>query len=211
MTGSAAGMLTRYVPDWTADERESALASLHTLKRHKDGWTPTKPYQRQLVVSMPTFQPIGLDLKDYIFARDLDQRVYEADSFTLRSGVLTEDPYTGEQVRFRQTDDKSEWYVHIDHVVAVADAWVSGGYRWPLDGPKWVKFCNWPGNLLAVSSSANMAKRDSNAAQWLPGNPKHDWRVRYVMMQIQIKARFNLSASDSEAEMMERVLQDGLQ
>jgi hypothetical protein len=156
---------------------------------------------------MPTFQPIGLDLKDYILARDLDERVYDPDSFTLRSGVLTEDPYTGQPVRFRQSDDKTEWYVHVDHVVAVADAWVSGGYRWPLDGPKWVKFCDWPGNLLAVSSSANMVKGDSHAGLWLPSNPVHDWRVRYVIMQLQVKAHFNLSLSESEAEAIRRVLE----
>jgi hypothetical protein len=44
-----------------------------------------------------------------------------------------------------------------DDQVAVVGAWVSGGYRWPLNGPKWVQFCDWPGNLLAVSSSANMS------------------------------------------------------
>jgi hypothetical protein len=109
---------------------------------------------------------------------------------------------------FRQSDDKTEWYVHIDHVVvAVADAWVSGGYRWPLDGPKWVRFCNWPENLLAVSSSANMAKGDSHAGLWLPSNPVHDWRVRYVIMQLQVKTHFNLSLSESEAEAMRRVLE----
>ncbi|MDR2254044.1 MAG: HNH endonuclease family protein [Bifidobacteriaceae bacterium] len=113
----------------------------------------------------------------------------------------------GKAVRFRQSEDEIEWYVHIDHVVAVADAWVSGGCRWPFDGPKWVEFCNWPGNLLAVSSSANLSKGDSNAANWLPSNPVHDWRIRYVIMQSQVKAHFNLSLSESEAEAMRRLLE----
>ncbi|MDR1189548.1 MAG: HNH endonuclease family protein [Bifidobacteriaceae bacterium] len=206
MADKVPSLLTRFVPDWTAVEVDLALDLLSRLKRHKDGWHPTKKYERQLVVKMPTFQPIGLDLKDYILARDLDERVYDPDSFTLLSGVLSEDPYTGEPVAFRQSEDKSKWYVHIDHVVAVADAWVSGGYRWPLDGPRWVKFCNWPGNLLAVSSWANMSKGDSNAL-WLPSNPKHDWRVRYVIMQLQVKSHFSLSLAESEAEVMLKVLE----
>ncbi|MDR2373184.1 MAG: HNH endonuclease family protein [Bifidobacteriaceae bacterium] len=207
MTGQARALSTRHVPEITADERDLGLAAVgEALRRRVDGWSPAEKYTRQLVVKMPTFKPIGLDLKDYIFARDLDERVYDADSFTPLSGVLAEDPYTGERVGFRQSEDRSQWFVHIDHVVPVADAWVSGGCLWPLDDPRWVQFCNWPGNLLAVSSWANQSKGDSNAAQWLPGNPRHDWRARYVLMQLAVKLRFDLSATESEAEAMLRVL-----
>jgi hypothetical protein len=65
MTKTAVEVLTRFAPNTTKAERNLALKLLSTLKRHDDGWTPTNKYTRQLVVKMPTFQPIGLDLKDY--------------------------------------------------------------------------------------------------------------------------------------------------
>lgn len=108
------------------------------LARRDDGAVPPVSYNRQLVVAMPKFSGINLDLKDYVFARDLDDRVYDADGFTMRSAVLTEDPYSGAQVGFRCSEVKSDWVAHIDHVVAVADAW----NRWALKGPKWRRFCN---------------------------------------------------------------------
>lgn len=43
------------------------------------------------------------------------------------SGTLAE-PYTGRSVAFRKADGDA---VHIDHVVALSDAWRKGAQAWP--------------------------------------------------------------------------------
>jgi hypothetical protein len=59
---------------------------------------------------------------------------------------------------------------------------------------------------LAVSVRANTQKGDRNAAQWLPDNPKHDYRQRLVVLQIGVKARYRLSVTESEKAAMLRIL-----
>jgi hypothetical protein len=148
-----------------------------------------------------------MDVKDMVLARDVDPvgKVYDSDGYTLREAVL-HDPYTGTDVDFRQVKDVADRKIDLDHVVALSDAFTSGGHRWKPDGYTWMNIANDPGNLLAVSQSVNRAKGSRNAALWLPQNPGHDFRGRYIIMQIQIKARYRLSVTRSEAETMTQVL-----
>jgi len=52
----------------------------------------------------------------------------------------------------------------------------------------------------------NAAKGDKNAAHWLPANSMHDFRKRFVTLQVQVKARYKLSVTESEAAAMRQVL-----
>ena len=115
-------------------------------------------------------------------------------------------PYTGERIEFRQLADASKRVVDLDHVVSLANAFVCGAYRWRADGPKWGSFANDPGNIMACGTAVNQSKGARNAAGWLPPNPVHDFRCRLVVLQIQVKARYKLAVTESEAAAMRRVL-----
>ncbi len=59
--------------------------------------------------------------------------------------------------------------MHIDHVVALAEAWGSGARRWNDDTRD--RFANdlvFRGSLRAVSASSNLRKSDQDPAEWLP-------------------------------------------
>ena len=61
-------------------------------------------------------------------------------------------------------------------------------------------FANDPLNLLAVESSLNRQKGDSDAATWLP--PKRDYRCEYVGRQIAVKDKYDLWVKPAEADAM---------
>ncbi|MDR1189390.1 MAG: hypothetical protein LBK95_18390 [Bifidobacteriaceae bacterium] len=125
-----------------AAQTAEAAGLLDGLKRRADGWEPAARYARQLAVTMPTFAQVGLTMKDYILARDLVDREYGPDGFTLRSGLLRECPYSGVEVRFAPAGPEDRSAIHIDHIVSVSDAWDSGGHRWSPKGRNWQRFCN---------------------------------------------------------------------
>ena len=125
----------------------------------------------------------------------------------VKHAVLAEDVYTGKQMVFEQVEDRSEFQIQLDHVVSLSDAFTSGGWWWSPSGYNWANLANDPGNLLAVSRTVNAAKGDKNVAQWLPNNPAHDFRRRFVITQIQIKSRYRLSVTASEAAAIRSLLE----
>src|SRR4051794_8164551 len=62
------------------------------------------------------------------------------------------------------TDDPSG--LHIDHVVALAEAWDSGADQWTPQQRD--EFADYLPNLLAVSAASNLRKSDRDAAEWFP-------------------------------------------
>lgn len=139
----------------------------------------------------------GCDTRNDILTRDLDERVMRGNCVVL-SGVLYPEPYTGNTNVF--TRGKST--IDIDHVVALGNAWVSGGSRLPA--AKREALANDPLNLLAVDFSANRQKGDADAATWLPANKAY--RCAYVARQIAVKAKYVLSVTPAERDAMTRVL-----
>lgn len=67
------------------------------------------------------------------------------------------DPYTGAV----ETDPGR---VHVDHVLALAEAWRQGADTWSDEQRR--AFANDPANLQALSGSVNMRKSDQDGAQW---------------------------------------------
>ena len=63
---------------------------------------------------------------------------------------------------------------------------------------------NDPLNLLAVDGPANEAKRDRDAATWLP--PNKAYRCDYVARQIAVKTKYQLWVTPAEKTAMARVL-----
>jgi hypothetical protein len=120
--------------------------------------------------------------------------------------LLAEDMCAGEAIAFHQEEFKKDWQIQIDHIVSLKDVWPSGGHRWSVKGRNWQRIANDPTNLLPVARSINAAKGNRHAAQWLPDNPKHNFRKRFVVLQVQVKARYRPLATESESAAMREAL-----
>lgn len=141
----------------------------------------------------------GCDTRNDILARDLTDITVD-DRCRVLSGVLFS-PYTGEQISFRRGVDTSA-EVQIDHVVALANAWVTGAQR--LDDTTRTRLANDPLNLMAVDGESNQKKSASDAASWLPQNKAI--RCDYVARQIGVKAAYGLWVTEAESAALARVL-----
>lgn len=100
------------------------------------------------------------------------------------------DPFTGQT--FTNPGD-----LDIDHFIPLAEAHRSGADRWPEQLRR--QFANdlsWPGNLIAVSASANRSKGDRDPAGWLP--PNQEFRCEYVRIWVITKGYWGLTMDDSE-------------
>jgi Protein of unknown function (DUF1524) len=142
----------------------------------------------------------GCDTRDDILLRDLDTPVLQPGSICVVSSGTLDDPYTNRIISFRRGVTSGQ--VHIDHVVALSDAWQKGAQQWTATQS--LAFANDPLNLLAVDAQANLAKGDSDAASWLP--PAHDYRCPYVARQVEVKTRYDLAVTEAEKQAMLTVL-----
>lgn len=188
--------------DTTTSRSLDLLGSLSVSDR-----APKKGYSREMFgqawsddVSV-IFGHNGCDTRNDILRRDLFDSTLKANTHgcVVQSGTLR-DPYTGETIEFTRKPGTST--VQIDHVVALGNAWVTGAQL--LSDEQRRQFANDPLNLLAVSTTANMQKSDSDAANWLPAN--EPFRCAYVARQLQVKARYGLWVTPAEKAAIEQVL-----
>ena len=140
----------------------------------------------------------GCDTRNDILTRDLSGT--EIVNCVVQRGVLS-DPYSGETVQFTR-GPVSSMDVQIDHVVALANAWQTGAFKWSPE--KRERFANDPRNLLAVRGDLNLQKGDGDAATWLP--PRKSFRCEYVERQIDVKAAYQLWVTEPEKAAMMRVM-----
>ena len=145
----------------------------------------------------------GCDTRNDMLRRDLRAIVFKPGTrdCVVASGVLDPDPYTGARIDFVRGETTS-MAVQIDHVVALADSWVSGAFGW--DERKRIAFGNDPLNLLAVDGPTNSRKGAGDAATWLP---RSAFRCTYVARQIAVKAKYDLWVKPAERDAMARVLE----
>lgn len=138
----------------------------------------------------------GCDTRNDVLARDLLEVTRAPGERCEVAGGVLEDPYTGRRIDFERGKTSRE--VHIDHVVALSDAWASGAHGWDRSARQ--AMANDPANLLAVEGRANTDKGASDAAGWLP--PRREYRCAYVGRQILVKATYGLSVTAEEREAM---------
>lgn len=131
----------------------------------------------------------GCNTRQEILRRDLALVELRRNCVVLK-GILA-DPYTGQQVHY-SIRHASE--IPIEHVVSVADAYRSGAKSWTQK--QRITFANDPSNLLATTDTANQAKGDSTADEWLP--PNAAFRCTYVTTQITIKTKYHLTVTSAE-------------
>lgn len=140
----------------------------------------------------------GCDTRNDILTRDLTGVSYRGGSdCVVIAGALT-DPYTGMPVKFVKADADA---VHIDHVVALSEAWQSGADGWS-DSER-LQFANDPANLTATAAGVNLAKSDRDAAEWVPPDPAA--RCWYARTVEDVKARYGLTTDPDEQKALDRM------
>jgi hypothetical protein len=143
----------------------------------------------------------GCDQRNQVLARDMTAvQLRKGSRCVVASGLLL-DPYTGKQINFVRGQGTSE-AVQIDHVVALADAWRTGAQQ--LDPQTRAQMAGDLVELLAVDGPTNGAKRDRDAAAWLPVNKAY--RCHYVARQVAVKTKYRLWVIPAERDAIDRVL-----
>jgi Protein of unknown function (DUF1524) len=112
------------------------------------------------------------------------------------------DPYTGHTLRFTDLKNLSQAEaIQIDHVVPLAEAWVSGARGWSSDRRK--VFANDLDELLAVDGPTNASKGDDDPAAW---RPRKGYQCAYAKHWITVKLRYRLAVDPSEKAALEQML-----
>lgn len=178
---------------------DSALKLLGTLAVKGRG--PKTGYSReQYGPAWADTNRNGCDTRNDILKRDLTSPTFKRGTAgcVVLTGMLA-DPYTRRAIAFVR-GGASE--VDIDHVVALANSWVTGAAPWPFK--KRLAFANDPLNLFGVESAANRQKGAGDAATWLPANKS--FRCAYLARQVAVKSKYHLWVAPAEKAAMSRVL-----
>lgn len=135
----------------------------------------------------------GCDTRNDVLRRDLDTLVVRPGSngCVAQTGWLNE-PFSNERQWFERGVTSSG--IHIDHLVALSDAWQKGAQQ--LTPTQRANFANDPLNLWAVDGGLNMQKGDGDAATWLP--PHKPIRCDYVAAQVAVKHKYTLWVTAAE-------------
>lgn len=112
------------------------------------------------------------------------------------------DPYTGSVLTFDDLKDLSQAQaIQIDHVVPLAEAWVSGADSWSVDRRR--EYANDLDGLLATDGPTNASKGAYDPAAW---RPKKDFQCAYADLWITVKARWDLTVDTSEVMALQDML-----
>lgn len=108
------------------------------------------------------------------------------------------DLYTGIEV----TDPRQ---LDIDHLVALGNAHISGGWAWDLAKKRdYANYLKDADHLIAVTASANRSKSDKSPQDWRPPNP--DYWCEYAADWIRVKRTWELSATPAEWNALQTML-----
>lgn len=148
--------------------------------------------------------------RDLVLDRDLSGTTHKTNG-RVATGTLGPEPYTGGTIHFTQsTTNKDEGGsasnrdggIQIDHVVAYAEAFNSG-LKDRTEKQRDAYYTD-PDVLLAVQSQANNAKKDADAAGWMPSWDA--FRCDYAALQIGIKAKYSLTVDQKEHDALTSTL-----
>lgn len=106
---------------------------------------------------------------------------------------------------FSEWDGATEYdssQVHVDHIVALAEAWDSGAAHWSAGQRD--EFADDRGNLVAVTASSNLRKSDKDAAEWFPSRAEAN--CLWARTTITVKAEWELSVDPAERDALSNLL-----
>ncbi|GAA3530862.1 hypothetical protein GCM10022196_08690 [Aeromicrobium flavum] len=113
------------------------------------------------------------------------------------------DPYTSRHLTFDDLKDpRQAQAIQIDHVVPLAEAWVSGAHAWPDERRE--QFANDLTVLLASDGPTNASKGSGDPAAW---KPRKAFQCTYATHWIDVKHRWGLAVDISEATALTEMLQ----
>ncbi|MGP5218232.1 MULTISPECIES: HNH endonuclease family protein [Micrococcaceae] len=164
------------------------------------GKAPATGYQRNVKFGngFKDFNHNKCDERQDTLKRDMSRVKYKDRKHCQVASGRLNDAYTGRAINWKVKAGS----VDIDHVVALKNAWISGGRK--LSPKQRQALANDPLNLMASAASANRSKGDRNAAEWLPANKR--FRCQYVATQISVKHKYALAVTSAEKSGMSRVL-----
>lgn len=148
--------------------------------------------------------------RDLVLDRDLSGTTHKANG-RVATGTLDPEPYTGGIVHFVQgkankaeggSASATDGGIQIDHVVAYAEAYNSG-LKDRTEEQRDAYYTD-PDVLLAVQARANNAKKDADAAGWMPSWDA--FRCDYAALQIGIKAKYSLTVDQKEHDALASTL-----
>lgn len=148
--------------------------------------------------------------RDLVLDRDLSGTTHKANGH-VATGTLDPEPYTGGTVHFVQgkankaeggSASATDGGIQIDHVVAYAEAYNSG-LKDRTEEQRDTYYTD-PDVLLAVQARANNAKKDADAAGWMPSWDA--FRCDYAALQIGIKAKYSLTVDQKEHDALASTL-----
>ncbi len=202
---SARGAATEQSPDTARAEvaAENLLRSLEVTRRPRG----TLGYERSSFgTAWADVDGNGCNQRDDVLLRDaVPGTVTVGVQGPCDHDVLAgrwRDPYTGQLLSFTDLKDlRQAQAIQIDHVVPLAEAWVSGARSWSADRRE--RYANAPSVLLAVDGPANQSKGASDPAAW---RPRKAYQCDYAARWIRIKSAWDLEVDPSEVRALEDML-----
>ncbi|MCL2085662.1 HNH endonuclease family protein [Candidatus Saccharibacteria bacterium] len=196
--------IENYTPVYTISvaEHKTAKTNLSNLGIRADDFAPPEAYKDANMPSWNDSDRNGCNTREDMLIRDMFAVKLNKDNECRITNGKLYDYYIGETILW--DNNISGGGIDVDHIVSKSDAWSSNGYGW--ERTRWVEFNNDPDGLLSVSASINRAKGDKNVSQWLP--PNEAFHCRFVVVQVNVKFKYELTVTRSEGMEMNRVLED---
>lgn len=142
----------------------------------------------------------GCRQRDDVLARDLTDVVLDSNGCTVLSGILENDPYTGQDIVFQhdriaEEGNPGSQGVQGEHIVSLKAAHLGGAWAW--DDARRLQFANTLDNVIAVDGLANQSKQDAGPADWLPDT---SYRCTYAIKYTQIVDTWDLAVTAADRD-----------
>lgn len=121
---------------------------------------------------------------------------YDRDELLAANAETHEDRCDGEYLSVADDTCGASGDVHIDHVVALSEAWASGASEWGEQ--RLSEFASDPAGLIVMTAGLNMSKGDGDPAEWMP--PHEAYRCDYVDTYVSVKVDYELSVDEAERD-----------
>jgi len=192
------------LPSIAPDEARQQLSGLRVVDRRATG---VPSYSRgEFGTAWKDVDGNGCNQRDDVLLRDavpgsVTVQTQRSCAHDVLAGTWI-DPYTGRQLELDDLKDPSQAQaVQIDHVVPLAEAWVSGAHAWSSERRE--QFANDLGVLLAADGPTNASKGAYDPAAW---RPKQPFQCAYATHWIDVKHRWQLAVDASESRALAQML-----